>query len=182
MTLLATHTQSALPRSLVRLRHPSGPQRLPKLVCLLHASAPYFILRPHSCHHRHRVTFERGAIPCSTSLTSHTVPVPLRPLTQSRAARRQPSGLGRSLLGCLPLSRPCSGVERLPGRHSCSESRSTHLFFSSSSFFVCFCSSLRFPIPPELFWPGLASERQPDSSTAAFSDRLQPFPCYTLYT
>lgn len=48
-------------------------------------------------------------------------------------------------------------------------------FFFSFSFLP-----LLYPTPPlNLFWPGLPSDRQPNLSSAAFSDQLQPLTCYT---
>lgn len=110
---------------MVRLRQPAG-HRGCQISCAccthqhrIYPSAP-LSPPPSPCHLR------EIARPCSTSYLAHRrCP---RPLAQSHAVRRQPSGLGFPLLGWSPLSRPCSVVEQFSSRHSCSVPRSICLF------------------------------------------------------
>lgn len=134
-------------------------------MCLLHASAPYFILRPHCRHHRHRVTFEREpdlALP----LTSHTVVAPDLGPKAAWSVNNVPASATLCWGGCLYLAPVWAVKPTLLLRTT------VYLFF------LFLLSCLRFPTSNS-FCPGLPSDRQHNLSTAALSDRLHPFHCHT---
>lgn len=99
-------------------------------------------------------------------LTSHTVVAPdLRPKA-AWSVNNVPASAFLCWGGCLYLA-PVWAV------------KPTLLLRTTVYLFLFFLPCLCFP-PSNSFWPGLASDRQHNLSTAtAFSDRLHPSPCHT---
>lgn len=138
-------------------------------MCLLHASAPYFILRPHCRHHRHRVTLKGSptllylSYLCTPSLPPTSDLKPRGPSTTFRPRLLSVGVVASILLLFGRVERPVKPTLLL---------RTT--VYLSFFFLLVFVS-----LPSNSFWPGLPSDRQHKLSTAAFSDRPHPFPCHT---